>query len=259
MPKLAANLSFLFTERPFLERFEAAAAAGFKGVEFLYPYDVPADEVAEAARAANLQVVLFNTARGAESGSRGVGAVPGREAEARALFEQALEYATVIGCGQIHILAGLVPAGASVEACEAAFVDNLRVAAGLFAPHGVRPLIEPLNSRDVPGYLLTTNAHAARLIERVGADRIGLQMDLYHTQIMEGDLARAIEAHLAVTRHYQIANPPGRHEPGAGEVDFPFLLDLMDRLGYRGWVGLEYHPTGETLAGLAWAERFGIG
>jgi hydroxypyruvate isomerase len=260
MPKLAANLTFLFTELAFLDRFEAAAKAGFEGVEFLYPYAHPADVIAEAARAAGLQVVLFNTDRGDwDAGDRGLTSVPGREADARANIERALEYALEIGCGQIHVLAGLVPAGAEPADCEATFVENLHWAVEMMAPHGVHPLIEPLNSRDVPGYFLSTNAHATRIIEQVGADRIGLQMDLYHTQIMEGDLAERIKAHIAIIRHLQIANPPGRNEPGAGEVDFPYLFDLIDRMGYEGWIGLEYHPTAETMAGLAWAKPYGIG
>ncbi len=260
MPKLAANLSFLFTELPFLDRFEAAAKAGFEGVEFLYPYAHPARAVAEAARAANIQVVLFNTDRGDwDAGDRGLTSVPGREADARANIEKALAYALEIGCGQIHVLAGLVPPGAEREACETTFVENLLWAAELMVPHSVHPLIEPLNSRDVPGYFLTTSAHAARIIEQVGAASIGLQLDLYHTQIMEGDLAERIKAHFAIIRHFQIANPPGRNEPGVGEVAFPYLFDLIDQMDYEGWIGLEYHPTGETIPGLAWAKPYGIG
>ncbi len=260
MPKLAANISLLFTEHDFLDRFAAAAEAGFKGVEFLFPYDWPVAAVAERLAASGLTQVLFNLPPGDyEAGERGFGAVPGREDEFREGLEMALDYAEALNCPHLHVMAGKVATGADDAALaemEATFVANLRLAAELGAKRGVRPLVEPLNDRDQPGYFLSRLAHARRLIEAVDSDNLGLQFDLYHTQIMEGDVARNFSAHRHLIRHIQIAGVPERHEPDSGESNHRFLLDYIDGLGYEGWVGAEYRPRAGTIAGLGWAQDY---
>ncbi|MDP7429274.1 MAG: hydroxypyruvate isomerase family protein [Alphaproteobacteria bacterium] len=260
MPKLAANVSLLFTEHDFLDRFAAAAEAGFKGVEFLFPYDWPAADIAERLAEHGLRQVLFNLPPGDfEAGERGFGALPGREADFRAGLELALDYAEALKCPHLHVMAGKIPAGAEdadLAEMEATFVANLRKAAELGAKRGVRPLVEPLNVRDQPGYFLSRLDHARRLIEAVGSDNLGLQFDLYHTQIMEGDVARNISAYWDLVRHFQIAGVPERHEPDLGESNHRFLLDHIDGLGYEGWVGAEYRPRQGTLAGLGWARDY---
>lgn len=260
MPKFAANLSFMFQEVRFLERLEAAARVGFSGVEYLFPYDFPADDLANRLNALGLEQVLFNLPPGNwPAGERGLAALPGREAEFGEGVERALGYARALGCAQLHAMAGIPPASASRETCEAVYVQNLRLAAAKLKSHGIRLLIEPINTRDIPGYFLNTQAQARRIIEKVGSDNLFIQMDLYHCQIMEGDLAEKIKANLGLISHFQIAGVPGRHEPDVGEINYPYLFDLMDELGYRGWVGCEYRPRGETVAGLGWARRYGIG
>lgn len=259
MPKFAVNLSFMFQEVPFLDRFEAAARAGFSGVEYLFPYEFPADDLAKRLKTLGLQQVLFNLPPGNwGAGERGIAALPGREAEFEKSVEQALRYAGALGCAQVHAMAGIPPAPAPRETCEAVYVQNLRFAAEKLKTHGIRVLIEPINTRDFPGYFLHTQAQARRIIEQVGSDNLFIQMDLYHCQIMEGDLAEKIKANLGVISHFQIAGNPGRHEPDVGEINYSYLFDLMDELDYRGWVGCEYRPRSETLAGLGWARRYGI-
>jgi len=255
MPKLAANLSWLFTEAPFLDRFEAAAAAGFRAVEFLQPYEFPPTEIAARLARHSLEHVLFNLPQGdTGKGERGLAAVPGREAEFMRNVERALGYAKATGCTRIHALAGI----ASGAEAEATYVANLRAAADLVAPHGITLLIEPLNTRDAPGYFLSTTGAALRIIECVDRRNVSLQFDLYHCQIMEGDLARHIRDLAGRFAHVQIAGVPDRHEPDIGEINHAYLLDLLDETGYAGWVGCEYGPKAGTLAGLGWARRWGV-
>jgi len=262
MPRFDANLSMLFTELAFLDRFQAAANCGFAGVEVLFPYDWPAGEIAERLLANGLTQVLINAPPGdLEAGERGLGAVPGRESEFRDGLARALDYAEALRCGQVHVMAGmLADDGAAARArARSCFVGNLAWAAAAAAERGVRTLIEPLNTkRDAPGYFLATVAEARAVIEEVGSNNLLLQCDLYHAQIMTGNLAETIEANLPLIGHFQIAGVPGRHEPDSGEINYPFLFNLIDSLGYRGWVGCEYRPAGATADGLAWAFDYGI-
>ncbi len=257
MLKFAANLSFLFAEHPFLDRFARAAAAGFRGVEYMFPYAHAKEEIAERLQAHGLEQVLFNLPAGDwEVGERGLGCLPGREAEFRQGVELALEYALTLGCRRLNCLAGLAPAGA-VEAAEveaelrATFIANLRWAHAKLAPHGIELLAEPINSRvDMPGFWLDRPAKGLEVLAEAGVGR--LQYDLYHAQIMEGDLARFLERHLAAIGHLQIADNPGRHEPGSGEIHYPYLFRRLAELGYDGWIGCEYKPAAGTEAGLGW-------
>lgn len=257
MPKFAANLSFLFAEQPFPERFARAAAAGFAGVEYLFPYAWPAAEIAGWLRDAGLQQVLFNLPPGDwAAGERGIACLPGREKEFAAGVEQALAYAEALGCRRVHCLAGLRPAGVDEARLTATYVANLRHAADRFAALGASVLIEPINSRiDMPGYWLDDVGRAFSLCAAVDRDNVRVQLDLYHAQIIQGDLARTIAANLDRIGHIQIADNPGRHEPGSGEINYPFLFALLDRLGYAGWVGCEYQPMTTTEAGLAWLTK----
>ncbi|MFQ5775068.1 MAG: 2-oxo-tetronate isomerase [Kiloniellaceae bacterium] len=260
MPKLSANLSMLFTDAPFLERFERAARAGFTGVEFLFPYDFPPDVVAEKLRGNGLEMVLFNLPSGDwEAGERGLAALPGREAEFRRSLETALPYAVALDARRLHVMAGVPPRDAVRAACRQTYVRNVRAAAEFFAPHGISVLLEPINARDIPGYFLNRQGEAVAALDAVRAANAGLQMDLYHCQIVEGDLATRIRANFARIRHVQIAGVPERHEPDTGEVNYAYLLSLLDALGYDGWVGCEYRPAGATEAGLGWARPYGIG
>jgi len=256
MPKFAANISTLFTELPFLDRIAAAKAAGFAAVEFQSPYGVPVAELAARLEHSALPAVLFNAPMGA-AGERGLAAQPGRERDFDASIETALDYARTIGTKQIHVLAGL--AAGERAAQEAVYVANLKRAAERAARDGVTLLIEPLNARDNPGYFLNSTAMAVGLLDRVARANVGLQFDLYHCQISEGNLAQHARDLFGRYPHVQIANVPGRHEPGLGEIHFPFLFDLLDELGYAGWIGCEYRPKADTLAGLGWARRWGIG
>jgi hydroxypyruvate isomerase len=260
MPRLAANLGFLFQEVGFFERFEAAARAGFHGVEHGFPYEAPPEAIAERLQTHGLQQVLCNFPPGDRArGERGVAALPGREEKFVECAERALEYAQALSCPYLHATAGTPPAGVARQDCEAVFIRNLRWAADMLKPHGVRVLIEPLNTRDNPGTFLSTTAQARQIIERVGSDNLFLQMDLYNCQVMRGDLAEEIKTHLPIIGHIQIAGNPGRHEPDVGEVNYPYLFDLLDDLGYPGWVSCEYRPRGETAAGLGWGRAYGLG
>ena len=257
MPNFAANLSFLYTEHPMLERFAAAAEDGFRGVEMLFPYALPATTLAAQARAQGLQVVLCNVPPGDWTlGQRGFAAVPGSEALFRDSLLQALDYAVTLQCPALHVLAGLLPAGADRSRAAATYRDNLAWAVEQARPAGVTLMIEPINPRDIPGYFLNHQAEAhavcAQVCAATGLDNLKVQMDLYHCQIVEGDLARRIEAHIAGIGHMQIAGVPERHEPDSGEVNYPFLFSLLDRLGYAGWIGCEYRPRNGTRAGLGW-------
>lgn len=260
MPRLAANLSMLFTEVEFLDRFEAAANCGFEAVEFLFPYDWPADEIADRLTEHGLKQALFNMPPGDwQAGERGLTALPDRRDEFRADLERALAYADALKCPRLHVMAGVVPDELDIAEARATYVDNLRYAATRAAAHGVHILIEPLNTkRDAPGYLLSTVPEASEIIASVAAENLFLQFDLYHAQIMSGDLATLIRAHLGRADHIQIASVPDRHEPDAGEVNYPFLFDLVDGLGYDGWIGCEYRPKAGTEEGLGWAKPYGI-
>jgi hydroxypyruvate isomerase len=259
MPRFAANISTMFTDRPFAERIQAAAAAGFSAVECQFPYEVPAGELERRLAEAGVELILLNTPPGDfAAGERGLAGLPGREAEFSSGLERALAYAAALGCPQIHVMAGVRPAGAAKEACLETFKANLRAAAEACARAGRVALIEPINTRDIPGYLLNTPAEGAALIAEIGADSLWLQFDFYHAQIMAGDLAKSFERHLPVIGHVQIAGVPERHEPDTGEVNYPYLFDLIDRLGYAGWVGCEYFPAAGAEEGLSWAYRYGI-
>ena len=254
MPKFAANLSFLFTDVPFPARFKRAAAAGFKGVEYLFPYDYPAHEVAEWLRDKDLEQVLFNLSPGDwAAGDRGLACLPNRQGEFAESVEQALNYAMVLDCERLHCMAGLRPAGVDEAVLEATYIANLRYAADRFATIGATVMIEPINSRiDMPGYWLDSVDKGFCLLEAVDRSNVKLQYDIYHAQIMAGDLVRTLTANLQRIGHIQIADNPGRHEPGTGEINYPFLFEQLDRLGYDGWVGCEYKPLTTTEAGLGW-------
>jgi len=253
MPKFAANLSMMFNEVPFPERFAAAAAAGFQGVEFLFPYELPAREVARLLADARLDNALFNLPPGDwAAGERGLASLPGREADFRASVEVAIEYAVALGTPTLHAMCGLVPAGADRAAHRAVYIANLRHAAREFARHGRTLVIEPINPRDMPGYFLSRQDDAHAIREAVGEPNLKVQMDLYHAQIVEGDLAVKLRRHVADIGHVQIAGVPDRHEPDEGEVNYPYLFRLLDELGYHGWVGCEYRPRGRTEDGLGW-------
>ena len=259
MPKLAANLSMMFPEVGFLDRFAAAAAAGFAGVEFLFPYDFAPAEIAARLQAHGLTQALFNLPPGDwAKGERGMAALPGRESEFMSGLERALEYALPLGCGQLHAMAGNWPAGANRREGAAVYAGNLRRAADRVAAHGITLLIEPINKRDMPGYFLNTTAEAMAILREVGRDNVKLQLDLYHCQITEGDLATHIRDLAGAYAHVQIAGVPERHEPDEGEVNYAYLLGRLDDLGYRGWVGCEYRPAAATRSRLGWARRWGV-
>jgi hydroxypyruvate isomerase len=254
MPRLAANLSLLFTERDFLDRFAAAAAAGFRYVEYQFPYAYRADEVADAARRAGVQVVLHNLPAGdMAAGERGIACLPGREAEVRAGVEQAIGYAKAAGCPRLNCLAGLAPVD---RAHFDVLVANVRYAARRLSEVGVQLVLEPINTRSVPGFFLTTSRQAIDVLDAAGEGNAFLQYDVFHMQIMEGDLAATIERLRPRIGHVQIADAPARHEPGTGEINFAFLLAHLDAVGYEGWVGCEYNPRGDTLEGLTWARSW---
>lgn len=255
MPRFAANLSLMFTERPLLDRFALAAAAGFEAVEFLWPYEWPAEEIAARLKAHGLRQVLFNLSPGdAARGERGLACHPGREAEFMATLDQALAYARVLGCPRLHVMAGLCPPGVPRLVLRETFLANLRRAAEIAIAQGVKLLVEPLNATDNPGYFLTTIEEGLAAVAAVGPERLGLQFDIYHRQMTDGDVARALQAALPFIGHIQIADVPGRNEPGTGELNWGFLLGHLDRIGYRGWVGCEYRPRAGTEAGLDWLQ-----
>jgi hydroxypyruvate isomerase len=268
MPRFAANLSMLYPELEFLDRFEAAAKDGFEGVEYLFPYAFEAREIAARLKDNGLQQVLFNTAPGNwDGGERGLACIPGREAEFAAAVDQALAYAQALGCPRIHAMAGLVPAGSTREAVRATYVSNLRKAAAVAARQGVDLLLEPINTRDIPGFFLNRQDDAHRLVEEIGAANVKVQFDLYHCQIVEGDVAMKIRQYLPTGRvgHFQIAGVPQRHEPDLGELHHPYLFGVIDEVstqcGWQGWVGCEYRPArgsqaGGTSAGLGWMKAW---
>ena len=255
MPQLAANLSMMFNEHEFLDRFAAAAAAGFKGVEFLFPYAWPAEQIAEKLNAAGLTQALFNMPPGDwDAGDRGMGCIAERRGEFQDGVGKAIAYAKALNCKTIHAMAGIAPVGATRDALTQTYVENLKFAAAECAKEGLTVVIEPINSRDMPGFFINTSKQGLDILAEVGAANAMLQYDIYHMQIMEGDLAPTIAANLPMIGHMQLADTPGRHEPGSGEINYNFLLPEIDRLGYSGWIGCEYRPAAETAAGLGWAK-----
>jgi hydroxypyruvate isomerase len=258
MPRLAANLSLLYPQLPFMDRFKAAARAGFRYVEYQFPYGFGgAAEVAARAREAGVEVVLHNLPGGdAAKGDRGIACQPARVAEFREGVELALEYAKAAGCPRLNALAGIAPAEAAPELLFETLVENLRFAAGKLQAAGLTLLTEPANRRTIPDFFLNTSRQAIEVIDAAGAPNLMLQYDIFHMQIVEGDLAKTIERLLPRIGHMQLADVPGRHEPGTGEINYDFLLKEIDRLGYRGWMGCEYVPAGDTDEGLRWARPY---
>jgi hydroxypyruvate isomerase len=258
MPRLAANLSMMFNELDFLDRFAAARKAGFAGVEFLFPYDYPAAELKRRLDDNGLTQALFNMPPGDwAAGERGTASLPGRQAEFADGVKQALDYAAVLGCRQIHAMAG-IPLGVNPVTAAAIYAANLSRAAELTHAAGVKIVLEPINHRDMPGFHLNTMAQGAAIVDAIGFDRIGLQFDVYHCQITEGDITKRMALHMPVISHMQIADVPARNEPGTGEIGWKYVFAQMDALGYQGWVGCEYRPAGDTVAGLSWRKTCGV-
>jgi len=258
MPRFAANLSMMYVEHPFLERFAAAAADGFEAVEYLFPFEWPAATLAATLQQTGLRQVLFNAPPGDfAKGERGIAALPGREAEFRSGFDRALEYAAALACPRVHLMAGLVPAGATRAELRPTYLKNLEWAAKKADGAGIDVLIEPINTRDIPGFFLNRQDEAHAVLAEVGAPRLKVQMDLYHCQIVEGDVAIKLRAYLPTGRvgHLQIAGVPERHEPDLGEVNYPYLFDVVDASGWDGWIGCEYRPAKGTSEGLGWLRR----
>ncbi len=257
MARFAANLSMMYTEHPFLDRFGAAARDGFRGVEFLFPYENTPAELRQRLDDNGLTQVLFNAPPGDwAKGERGIASLPGREEEFRRSVASALEYAAVLGNTRVHVMAGLIAAGDDRTRHRKTYVDNLAWAAEQAASAGITTVIEPINTRDIPGFFLNRQDEAHAVCEEVGAANLKVQLDLYHCQIVEGDLAVKMRKNLSQVGHIQIAGVPDRGEPDRGEVNYPFLFDLLDELGYDGWIGCEYRPRAGTSAGLGWARKW---
>jgi hydroxypyruvate isomerase len=263
MPRFAANLSFLFTELPFLDRFEAAAKAGFKGVEFMFPYAFAADDIRARLDTHGLEMVLFNLPPGHwDKGERGYTAIPGRDDDFASAVDLALRYAELLNCPKLHALAGLTDHGARRDT----YIANLKLAAQWAAPSGVSILIEPINTRDMPGYFLTRTADARAILEEAAEPNLGLQFDIYHRAVQEGDvdaerrhsIEAAIDEFGPLVRHYQCANPPDRSEPGLNSIDYAAIFRHIDASGYAGWIGCEYKPRAGTLEGLNWTTTCGV-
>lgn len=260
--KFSANLGMLFPELSFLDRISAAADAGFSAVEFPFPYDIPAEKIAQRCQQAGQKVVLFNLPPGnLSAGDRGFACDPRRREQFRKSLIPALHYAQVLGCSQLNCLAGMAPrsggvSAVTVEAMESALIENLKFAADALAHQNLKLLTEPINTQDMPGFYLNRSAHALRVIGAVGRGNLKLQYDIYHMQLMEGELASSIGAHIGQIGHFQIADAPGRHEPGTGTINYSQLFRLIEKLNFQGWIGCEYHPLHGTQAGLAWMEKY---
>lgn len=253
MPRFCANLTMLYGEHEFLDRFAAAARDGFAGVEYLFPYPYATEELAARLEEHRLVQVLHNLPAGNwGQGERGIACLPGREGEFKAGVDQAIEYATALGCKQVNCLAGVPAPGTPPEEAHRTLVANLRHAAPALAKAGIRLLLEPVNTRDIPGFFVTRSAQAMSIIEEVGSDNLCLQYDFYHTQVMEGDLVTTFRRLKDRIAHVQVADNPGRNEPGTGEINYPFIFETLDAEGYAGWVGCEYKPAGNTSEGLSW-------
>lgn len=252
MPKFAANLTMMFNELPFLERFDAAAAAGFGAVEFLFPYDYPAHALRDRLDRNGLQLVLHNLPAGDwGAGERGIACDPARVGEFRQGVDRTIEYAQALGCPRVNCLAGIVAEGQH-DIAQRTLIENLRHTAQQLHAVGITLLLEPVNTRDIPGFFVNRSRQALAIIDAVGADNLQLQFDLYHAQVMEGDLTHTIETQFSRIGHLQLADNPGRHEPGTGEINYPYLFRRLDELGYQGWIGCEYKPQTTTTAGLDW-------
>lgn len=264
MPRFAANLSMMYTEHAFIDRFAAAAQDGFKGVEFLFPYDFPADTLRQKLADNGLLQALFNAPPGDwAAGERGIASLPGREDEFKRSIDSALDYARVLGNTKLHVMAGLIRPEQDRARHRALYLDNLAYAARVAAAQGVTVVIEPINTRDIPGFFLNRQDDAQAICAEVGADNLQVQFDLYHCQIMEGDLAVKLRRDMARQPsgyggigHIQIAGVPERHEPDLGEINYPYLFELIDSLGYQGWIGCEYRPRAGTSEGLGWLQRW---
>jgi hydroxypyruvate isomerase len=257
MPKFAANLTMMFNEVGFLDRFEAAAKAGFTGVEYLFPYDFASKDILLRLKMHGLTQVLHNLPAGDwAAGERGIAIFPERVSEFREGVKRAIDYAAQLGCRQLNCLVGIAPAGGNRKLLQATLLANLAYAASALKAVGIRLLIEPINTRDIPGFYLSHTRDAAAIIDEIGSDNIFIQYDIYHMQIMEGDLARTVETHLDRIAHIQFADNPGRHEPGTGEINYDFLFRHLDKLGYRDWIGCEYKPETTTAGGLDWFVPF---
>ena len=256
MPRFAANLTMMFTEHPFLDRFEHAAKAGFDAVEFLFPYAFEAEQIRRRLDANGQTLVLHNLPAGDwDAGERGIACHPDRTDEFRAGVATALAYAQTLGVGQLNCLAGKAPAGVAGDVLRRTFVDNLRYAAGELKRAGLKLVIESINTYDIPGFYLNGTAQAIAILDEVGADNAFFQYDIYHMQRMEGELAASMQKYLPRIGHIQLADNPGRNEPGTGEINYPFLFAHLDRIGYAGWIGCEYKPATTTEAGLGWRQR----
>jgi hydroxypyruvate isomerase len=257
MPKFAANLTMLFNEVDFLDRFEAAAKSGFKAVEYLFPYQYPKEQLAERLEKHRLTQVLHNLPAGDwGGGERGIACLPRRVGEFQEGVGRAIEYAQALGCKQVNCLAGIAPADAAPEKVRETFVANLKFAADKLGQAGIKLLMEPINTRDIPGFYLNHTQQALDIIADVGSPNLWVQYDIYHMQIMEGDLAPTIQRSLGKIAHIQLADNPGRNEPGTGEINYPFLFGFIDRLGYNGWIGCEYKPRAGTVEGLGWIKPY---
>ncbi|MBI1397124.1 MAG: TIM barrel protein [Betaproteobacteria bacterium] len=272
MPRFAANLHYLFTEVPFADRFAAAAGAGFQAVEFQVPYDHPAEELRGRLDDNGLKMVLFDAPMGDwDRGDRGIACLPGREREFREGLLTAVNYGRALGCETVHVMAGVVGPGIDHDECVRTYIENVRYAARVLGDAGIAVVIEPINPRfgapregpaytteGMRGYFLNRSDQASRLLDEIDHPNAWLHLDLYHMQVLEGHLSETLRAHMPRIRHLQIAGVPGRHEPHVGEINYPYLFDLIDALGYEGWIGCEYRPQGNTLEGLGWARPYGI-
>ena len=259
MPRFSANLGFLFPDLPFLDRFAAAAQAGFTAVEYAAPYEYPQAELKRRLADNGLAQVLINSPAGDRSkGERGFACVPGKEGTFRDSIGQALDYAVALGCPCVHVMAGMPPAEVPRDTALALYAANLAWAGEQGKQAGVKLVIEPLNPRDAPGYLLNTQEQGAAIVNAIGRDRLGLQFDIYHCQTAQGDVTTRLEKLMPAIDHMQLADVPGRHEPGTGEIGWEFVFRRIDELGYRGWIGCEYTPLGDTAEGLSWRKRYGV-
>jgi len=257
MPKFAANLTMLYNEIDFLDRFAAAAKAGFKGVEYLFPYAYPKEQLAEKLKQNGLTQVLHNLPAGDwAKGERGIACHPDRVGEFKDGVGKAIEYATALGCKQVNCLAGIVPQGVDQNKAREVFVSNLKFAAPELEKAGIKLLVEAINTFDIPGFFLNNTKQTLSILDEVGSKNLYYQYDIYHMQRMEGELAKTMETNLARIAHLQLADNPGRNEPGTGEINYGFLFDFIDRIGYKGWIGCEYKPKTDTVAGLAWAKQY---
>ena len=257
MPNFAANLTMLFNEVEFVDRFQAAAEAGFSAVEYLFPYEYEKERLVEELGRHGLRQVLHNLPAGDwAGGERGIACHPDRVGEFQEGVGRAVEYATALGCPQVNCLAGVPPEGVEADLLIETLLANLGFAAAELESAGIRLLIEPINTLDIPGFFVNSTEQSIAIIEQVGSENLSLQYDIYHMQIMEGDLARTIESNIEIIRHVQIADNPGRHEPGTGEINYRFIFDRLDDLAYSGWIGCEYVPAASTTEGLAWIEPY---